>query len=236
MSNPTRLQAGLSTAYSNEVFYSYPYPDPFHTASTAVLGSTSYMNDFNTLVGTDYTVTGTSSTFSLGNAVGGIAVLTPGGTTTATAAYKNGQAFQFISGNRFWFTSRFQVSAVAGNVSYYVGLRNGSGVTDGLWFSKAAASTSVNLVSTVNSTTTTLVTGVAVAAAATYVELGFYFDGTDLLVYSSNQIIARVAAPTIGTTGTTLTNALLGPVLQITPTATDTLTADFIGAAQEVTR
>ena len=236
MSNPTRLQSGLSTAYSNEVFYSYPYPDPFHTGSTSALGSTSYMNDFNTLIGTDYTVTGASSTFALGNAVGGIAVLTPGGTTTATAAYKNGQAFQFISGNRFWFTSRFQVSAVAGNVSFYVGLRNGSGVTDGLWFAKAAASTSINLVSTVGSTATTLVTGVATAAAATYVELGLYFDGTDLLVYSNNTLVARVSAPTIGSSATTLTNAVLGPVMQITPTATDTLTVDFIGTAQEVTR
>lgn len=236
MSNPTRLQSGLSTAYSNEVFYSYPYPDPFHTGSTSALGSTSYMNDFNTLIGTDYTVTGASSTFALGNAVGGIAVLTPGGTTTATAAYKNGQAFQFIAGNRFWFTSRFQVSAVAGNVSFYVGLRNGSGVTDGLWFAKAAASTSINLVSTVGSTATTLVTGVATAAAATYVELGLYFDGTDLLVYSNNTLVARVSAPTIGSSATTLTNAVLGPVMQITPTATDTLTVDFIGTAQEVTR
>ena len=236
MGNPTRLQSGLSTAYSNEVFYSYPLPDPFHTGSTSTLGSTSYMNDFNTLVGTDFTVTGTSSTFALGNAVGGIAVLTPGATTTATAAYKNGQAFQFIAGNRFWFTTRFKVSAVAGNVAYYVGLRNGSATTDGLWFAKAAASTSINLVSTVGSTATTLVTGVATAAADTYVELGLYFDGTDLLVYAANTLVARVTAPTIGSSGTNLTNALLGPVLQITPTATDTLTVDFIGTAQELTR
>ena len=80
------------------------------------------------------------------------------------------------------------------------------------------------------------VTGVATAAAATWVELGFYFDGTDLLVYSNNAMIARITAPTIGTTGTTLTNALITPVLQITPTATDTLTVDFLGTAQEVTR
>jgi len=236
MSNPTRLYSGLSTAYSNEVFYSYPYPDPFHTASTAALGSTSYMNDFNTLIGTDFTVTGASSTFALGTAVGGIAVLTPGGTTTATAAYKNGQAFQFIAGNRFWYIARFKVSAVAGNVSYYVGLRNGSSTTDGLWFAKAAASTSINLVSTVGSTATTLVTGVATAAADTYVEVGLYYDGTDLLVYANNSIVARVSVPTIGSSATTLTNAVLGPVLQITPTATDTLTVDFIGTAQELPR
>jgi hypothetical protein len=236
MSNPTRLYSGLSTAYSNEVFYSYPYPDPFHTASVSTLGSTSYMNDFNTLIGTDFTVSGTSSAFALASGVGGIAVLTPGGTTTASAAYKAAPSFQFISGNRFWFTARFKVSAVAGNVAYYVGLRNGSSATDGLWFAKAAASTSINLVSTVNSTATTLVTGVATAVADTYVEVGLYYDGTDLLVFSGNNLLTRVSAPTIGSTGTTLTNAVIGQVFQITPVATETMTVDFVGTAQEVTR
>ena len=236
MSNPTRFTSGVSTAYSGEVFYSYPYPDPFHTASLQNLGSTSYMNDFNTLIGTDYIITGTSSTFALADGIGGQAILTPGGTTTATSTYKRGSSFQFTSGNRFWFTTRFQASAVSGTKSFYVGLQAGSATTDGLWFAKAASSTSINLVSTVNSTATTLVTGVATAAAATWVELGLYFDGTDLLVYSSNTMIARVTAPTIGSTGTTLTNALITPVLQITPTATDTLTVDFIGTAQELSR
>ena len=80
------------------------------------------------------------------------------------------------------------------------------------------------------------VTGVATAVAATWVELGLYYDGTDLLVYANSQIVARVSAPTIGSTGTTLTNALLSPVFQITPVATDTLSADFVLAAQEVLR
>jgi hypothetical protein len=48
--------------------------------------------------------------------------------------------------------------------------------------------------------------------------------------------VARISAATIGASGTTLTNAVLGPVFQITPTATDTLTTDFVLAAQEVSR
>lgn len=241
MSNPTRLYSGLSTAYSNEPLYSFPFPDPFHTGSTANLGSSTYTNDFNTLIGTDYTITGTSSTFAVVTGIGGLATLTPGGTTTATAAYKAGLFYQFVKGNRSWYTCRFKVSAVAGNVSYYVGLRNGSGVTDGIWFAKAAASTSINLVSTVNSTATTLVTGVATAVADSFVEVGFYYDGTDLICFYGTGPTdmgpdARVTAVTIGSTGTNLTNAVLSPVFQITPTATDTLTTDFVLAAQEVTR
>jgi hypothetical protein len=241
MSNPTRLYSGLSTAFPNEPLYSYPFPDPFHTGSTQNIGSSTYTNDFNTLVGTDYTVTGTSSTFALASGVGGLATLTPGGTTTASAAYKNGQFYQFVAGNRSWFTCRFKVSAVAGNVSFYVGMRNGASATDGIWFSKAAASTAVNLVSTVNSTSTTLVSNVITAVADTFMELGFYYDGTDLICYSGTNSSdlgpdARVSNVTIGSSGTNLTNALIAPVFQITPTATDTLTADFVLAAQEVTR
>ena len=236
MSNPTRLYAGLSTAYPNETLYSFPFPDPFHTGSTQTLGSSTYTNDFNTLIGTDYTVTGTSSTFALTPGIGGLAILTPGGTTTATSAYKNGTFYQFVSGNRSWFSTRIQVSAVAGSVSFYVGLQAGSSTADGLWFAKAASSTSINLVSTVGSTATTLVTGVATAAAATWVELGFYYNGTDILVYANSSIVARVSSITVGSSGTTLTNAILSPVFQITPTATDTLTTDFVLAAQEVLR
>ena len=241
MSNPTRLYSGLSTAFPNEPLYSYPFPDPFHTGSNQFTGSSTYVNDFNTLIGTDYTVTGTSSTFALTNGIGGQAVLTPGGTTTASAAYKAGTFLQFVAGYRTWFVVRFKVSAVSGNVAYYAGLRAGSATTDGLWFAKAAASTSINLVSTVNSTATTLVTGVATAVAGGWVEVGFYYDGTDLLCYSGTSSTdmapdARVSAVTIGSTGTTLTNALLSPVFQITPVATETLTADFVLAAQEISR
>lgn len=241
MSNPTRLYAGLSTAYVNEPLYSFPFPDPFHTGSTQQLGSSTYVNDFNTLIGTDYTVTGTSSTFALTAGIGGLAVLTPGGTTTASSAYKNGQFFQFTAGNRAWFTTRIKASAVAGSVSFYAGLQAGSSTNDGLWFAKAASSTSINLVSTVNGTATTLVTGVATAVAGTFVELAFYYDGTDMIVFSGNTTsgtgpVARISAPTIGSSGTTLTNALIAPVFQITPTATDTLTTDFVLACQEVLR
>jgi len=241
MSNPTRLYSGVATAYSNEPLYSFPFPDPFHTGSTANIGSSTYVNDFNTLIGTDYTVTGTSSAFALASGVGGLATLTPGGATTASAAYKNGLFFQFVSGNRAWFVCRFKTSAVAGNVAYYVGMRNGSSATDGIWFAKAAASTSINLVSTVGSTATTLVTGVATAVADTFVEVAFYYDGTDVIVYSGTNASnmgpdARIASVTIGSSGTNLTNALIAPVFQITPTATDTLTVDFVLAAQEVSR
>jgi hypothetical protein len=235
MSNPTRFSNGVSTNDAQYLFGNYPFPSPFTTSGSINTGVAEYANDFVSTVA-EYTITGSSSTFALTAGNGGLAVLTPGGTTTATAAYKTASNVAFVAGNQLWFNARFKASAVSGTKAFYVGLRAGSSANDGLWFSKAASSTSVNLVSTVGSTTTTLVTGVATAAADTYLNLGLYYNGTDLLVFSDDVMVARVSAPTIGSSGTTLTNANLGPVMQITPTATDTLTVDYIAASTEVTR
>ena len=235
MSNPTRFSNGVSTNDAQYLWGNYPLPAPFTSSGSSLTGVAQYANDFVSSVA-EYTVTGTSSTLALTAGNGGLAILTPGGTTTATAAYKTASNVAFVAGNQLWFNARFKASAVSGTKSFYVGLRAGSSANDGIWFAKAASSTSINLVSVVGSTSTTLVTGVATAAADTYLDLGFYYNGTDILVYSGDTMVARVSAPTIGSSGTTLTSANLGPVMQITPTATDTLTVDYIAASVEVTR
>lgn len=235
MSNPTRFSNGVSTNDAQYLWGNYPLPAPFSSSGSSLTGVAQYANDFVSSVA-EYTVTGTSSTLALSAGNGGLAVLTPGGTTTATAAYKTASNVAFVAGNQLWFNTRFKASAVSSTKSFYVGLRAGSATTDGLWFAKAASSTDITLVSTVGSTATTLVSGIATAAADTYLNLGFYYDGTDILVYANNVMVARVSAPTIGSSGTTLTSANLGPVMQITPTATDTLTVDYIAASVEVTR
>ena len=235
MSNPTRFSSGVSTIDAQYLLGNYPVPAPFHSSGTLLTGLAQYSNDFTSTVA-EYTITGTSSAIAIADGLGGIAVITPGASTTATAAYKTNTNVQFVAGNQLWYNVRFKASAVSGTKSFYVGLRKGSATTDGLWFAKAASSTSIDLVSVVGSTSTTLVTGVATAAADTWVELGFYYDDLDLLVYNGDTLVARVSAPTIGSSGTTLTNAVLGPVFQITPTATDTLTVDYVLASSEVTR
>jgi len=190
------------------------------------------MNDFNTLISTDYTVTGTSSTFALTSGVGGMALITPGGTTTATVAYKAPTSFQFQAGNRFWYTTRFQASGVGAN-SFYAGLQAGSSASDGIWFRKVASSALIDLVSVIGGTTTVLIAGLTTVTAATFVELGLYYNGTDLIVYVANAGVARISGFTIGTN---VTSALLGPVFQMTPAATETMTIDFVGVAQEIAR
>jgi hypothetical protein len=235
MSNPTRFSNGVSTNDAQYLMGDYPLPSPFTSSGSRSTGVAEYANDFTETVA-EYTAAGSGSTFALTDGNGGLAILTPGGASTVSAAYKTATNVAFVAGNAMWFQTRFKVSAVSGTKSFYVGLRKGSATTDGLWFTKPASSTSVNLVSTVGSTATTLVTGVATAEADTYLELGFYFNGVDLLVYNNNLLVARVDAPTIGTSATTLTSVALGPILHITPTATDTLTVDYILASTEITR
>jgi hypothetical protein len=246
MATTTRFTYGISTAYPKELLASYPLPDPFGTSSAAAsttVGVATYESDFVNIGGTEYTVSGTSSTFAPGVGAGGVGVLTPGGATTATSAVKTGQSFQFQgsnagnggNGNKFWYTVKFQVSALGG--TQYVGLQEGSSTSDGIWFA-VDASGNLTLVSAVGSTNTVLVPAsvLGTVAAATWVRVGFYYNGTDLLVFQNNLGIARITAPTIGTSGTTLTSQVLTPVFEITPTATQTLSVDFVLAAQEVVR
>jgi hypothetical protein len=49
-------------------------------------------------------------------------------------------------------------------------------------------------------------------------------------------VVARVTAPTVGDTATTLTNELLNVAFNVVPTATDTLSIDYVLAAQETAR
>lgn len=241
MGTPTRLTQGLSSQVKGNLTGDYPLLDPFHTSSTAGKDVFTYANDFADLGNTaSRTITGSSTTFALVDGVGGIGTLTPGGATTASSVYRTAAAFQFVSGNRFWFVHRVQASAVSGNQVISFGVSKSTAgtiaTTDRLYFNKAAGSTSLNLISVVNSTATTLVTGVTTCADATWIDVGFYYDGTDLLVFASDKLVARVSAPTIGSTGTTLTNALLTPFFGITPVASETMSIDYALIAQETTR
>lgn len=242
MGTPTRFTYGIGTSAKGQPLGDFPLPDPFHTGSTTGLDVTSYSNDFFTIGSTtlDWTVTGVSSTFALTDGVGGVSLVTPGGTTTVTTVAVAKSGFQFVAGQKFWYVSRIKASAVAGTVAFQFGMQNGTGAspTDGIYFQKAASSTSLNLISRVNSTSVTLATGITTAAANTYLDVGFYYDGTDLLVYVSDNLVARIAGVSISATSSAkaITSALLQPAFQITPTATDTLSIDYVLAAQETSR
>jgi hypothetical protein len=237
MSNPTRFLSGVATVPASQPLGNYPFPDPFHTGGTTGVEVFTYENDYTDLGNTaSRTVTGTSSAFALADGVGGIGVLTPGGTTTASSMYRTAAAFQFVAEQKFWYTTRIAYSGVGTGITGYFGvIKTGGATTDSLLF-KLAATGVLSFVSTVNNTATTLVANVTTLTGGTYVEVAFCYDGTDLLVYLAHQLVARITSPTIGSTGTTLTNAALTEVIQITPAATQTISVDFVLVAQEVVR
>ena len=241
MGSPSRFTSGVATVDAQYPLGQYPFPDPFHTSGSVGLDVVSYVNDFFTVGSTvqDWIVTGVSSTFAITDGIGGVALVTPGGASTVTTVTGGHNGFQFVAGQAFWYLCRIKMNAVSSTKAFLFGLQTGTSATstDGIWFTKPASSTSLNLVSRVGSTSTTLITSVTTVADNTYVDVGFYYNGTDIIVYSADVAVARITAPTIGASATTLTNALLTPVFQSTPTATtDTLSIDYVLAAQESVR
>lgn len=144
----------------------------------------------------DWTVTKTGTgTAALQNAAGGIIKLT-NSTANNDALYlqwAGGTAatiepLAFVSGQRTWFEAAFQVNN-ATNAAWIMGLQitdtTPEAVSDGVWFSKAAASTSISFNVAASSVQTTN-TAVATMANATQIVLSFYFDGVQTLTYYVN--------------------------------------------------
>jgi hypothetical protein len=235
--SPSRFISGIATVAKNKPLGDFPFPDPFNTAVV-------YQNDFQQLAGTEYTIAGGGALAISTTIAGGAVVFTPVSATLGTI-YKAGQFMQFVAGQKLWYLARLQASAVAGVMAMQFGLENGATTTDGIWFQKAASQTAaLALVSNPNgSGVQTLVAnvltaaGVAGVAAATWLDVGFYYDGKDLTVFVNDLIVARIANLTIGSTSAAqVTNAVITPSFQITPVATETLTIDYILAACEINR
>jgi hypothetical protein len=245
MAVPSRLSQGLATQFKGTVCGDYPLPSPFRTSSTPAtyyqtgLCVASYSSDFfNVDTGWGTASTGT---FATTDAVGGVAVLTPGTTGTYAAAYKGSAGYQFIAGQKFWYQTSFDVSSISSATQVInIGLQTSSGgtlgTTDSLFFQKPAGSTSLNLVSTVGGTTTTLLSGITTLTSATFINVGLYYNNNDLLVFLNDSVVARVSSPSIGSSGTTLTSALLTPVFSITPVALETISTDYLLVAEELAR
>ena len=190
MGVPTRYPSGVSTHKVGSPLGNYPLPDPIQTGANVGTNVITYVQDYTDTGSTvNYTVTGTSSTFALEAGVGGFAVLTPGGATTASSMYRTAPAFQFQTGNDFWFVQRLIPGLFATTGTYAFGLQAGSATTDGLWFTKPASSTSINLVSTIGSVATTLATGVATHTVGTLAAGVTVLGSTTVTVTSTASLV-----------------------------------------------
>lgn len=232
MATPSRLINGLSTQYRTDVLADYPLPDPIRTGGLSTTRVHTYFNDFDTLIGTDFTTSGTGTpSFALGSGTHGTAVLTTTtGSSDSTLVVKNGTSFGFSSGYKGWYVCQFKASEVT-NCDIKVGIVDGATNQNGIYFQKATGAATVALKAAAGGVATTLVSNVTTLVAATNVELGLYYDGTDLLVYVNNAAVARIAGLSMATTQIT-------PSFQIVNSTgvARTLTLDYVLVAEEADR
>jgi hypothetical protein len=247
MGSPVRFPYGVTTAAKTACLGMYGLPDPtqWHT----------FFDDFDTWV-TDtssaakYTISTVeagagSATEALSDARNGVLLLTnDAADNDSDFLQKIGESFLPTSGKRTIFKARFQYSDAA-QMEWYVGLMvtdtdpfsstAGDGVTDGIFFMKEDGSTDINFYAQVNATTGQLTTtAVATAAAATWVTLGFDFDGKRYIdLYVDDVFVKQVDLTTTLATYLPDTELTISFGLKNGEAVAKTMSVDYIFCAAE---
>jgi len=204
MGTPTRFTHGVTTAAREATLGMFGMPDPtlWHV----------FFDDFNGFV-TDttpagkYTITtveagGSSATEAIGDAAGGVLVITNDAADNDSDFFqKIGESFLIAAGKKALFKIRFKVSDATLS-DWIAGLvitdttplaAAGDGATDGIFFQKDSADTDIDFYVQKNATTGQL-TNTAVASAAaddTYMTLGFYYNGKRSVELFKNDVMFK---------------------------------------------
>ena len=223
----TNYTSGVTNATQGTALGQFIAPDPTYVHS--------YFNDFDVYTVGDYTVT---TTGSVTNAVidgdGGIlSMINSASNNDLDAIQLKKQGFYFANVNKqAWLKARFSLSS-ATNAAFVLGLQPTDTtplvVTDGWYFNKAAASTTLSFITKASSTATT--TTVGVLADATYVDVGAWYNGVDTtFLYLNGTQVASAVVTNIPatTTGLTLSWAVANGTA-----AAITLNLDYIFVAIE---
>jgi hypothetical protein len=204
-----------------------------------------FFDDFDESFGTPATPTGlwvvtptpgTSAVHLAGD--GGLALLTTGAGAGSEAEIQLPAAsFTATAPQKMFFETRMQLATLTTN-AWVTGLTNtnttpfAGGITDGIYFSKAVGTTTINLIvvhgSTVSATVPIPAGAITTYAAATNFDLAWYLDRHgDIRVYANNQLVGWI--PQSGTGVTSPPTAGLGPCARATapvlPTANLNVTA-----------
>ena len=252
MTVPTRLPAGLSIERVGSLFGNLRTINPFRLFSD--------VTDFADYIATDWTTTTSTGSTALVAGNGGLV-------TQTTAATGNDIQFNldnpadiaFVPGSQSWFAVNV-VLPDSLNPGAQFGLQTGGtpfAPTDGVYFTKVAASRSINLNIAKASVVSTLA-GVATFADGVPMTLGFYYDGKAIptLYVFANDVSGisvppgtatpfggqqKASAGALATSGVLLTNLPTANLsrgfgIQTASAAVKTMTTDFIGVMAEVAR
>jgi hypothetical protein len=153
--------------------------------------SHTYFDDFDTYTAGNWTVTETQAgaTQALANVDGGVLLLTNSAADNdLNALQKVGESFKFAAGKKLFFKARFAVSD-ATESDFVIGLQitdtTPLAVTDGVYFRKDDGDANLDFVVIKDSTASTA-TAIATVVAATYITVGFYYNGVDEVVYAAS--------------------------------------------------
>ena len=199
----TNLPGGLTNAAIPSALQSFGADDPtvFHT----------YFNDFDTYEAGDWTVTATGSPTNgviAGN--GGIlSLINTASNADLNSLQLKGASFTITAGSQFWMKIRFNTSN-ATNAALIIGLIQTTTtpltVTDGIYFSKLAASTTLTAKVAKSSAITSV--NVGTLANTTYVNVGFHYDGSsEISVWLNNVKIGSLATTNLPTANLNVTIA-----------------------------
>lgn len=150
-----------------------------------------YFEDFDEYHAVNWTVTETQAgaTQALANVDGGVLLLTNSAADNdLNVLQKVGESFKFEASKKLFFKARFAVSD-ATQSDFVVGLQitdtTPLAVTDGVYFRKDDGDANLDFVVIKNSTASTS-TAIATVVAATYLTVGFYYNGVDEVVYAAS--------------------------------------------------
>lgn len=222
----TRYPNGVTNAAIGSTLESYIATDP-SAAHT-------YFDDFNSYTAAQWTVTKTQggATQAIIAGDGGIlSLVNTSANNDLNAIQLVNETFAFVAGKRAWFKCRFSLSN-ATNAAMVIGLQIADttplAASDGVWFSSAAASTTLNMVVEAASaaTTTQVATGLA---NATYYTCGYAYDGgSSVFAYFNDTLVASSVITNLPTRTLTISAAVANGTA-----AANTLNIDYMFAGTE---
>ena len=231
MATPTRYPNGLSTQKVNQTLGMYGQPDPTDPITD--------FNDFQQYVAADWTVTNTTTHATIGLTAGaGGLISLAGGSSSVTndiaAIISNPLDFNFTSSQQVWFYAGFKVTTAA-NDQIQLGITAANSAltpSDGIYFNKAAGASTIDFVVRKSSTSTTQ-SAVATLVNATFVRLGFYYNGKDAVdvFVNDNKVYSQTVLTNLPTS--TAMAVALGLKAAATAPTTSDLIVDFVMAAQD---
>lgn len=172
---PTRFKFGVNNLPKTHPLANLPVPFSLY--------SHIFQNDFDQYTAADWTVAAVGAgTSALAAGNGGIlALTTTAAATDSVSITKTPAAFGITAGYQAGFMTRLQIDSMAQNSTWQLGMQAGGTAfapTDGIYFTKAAAATT--LVANVNkagANNTVSMGANLVLATATYVVAGWWYDG-----------------------------------------------------------